>query len=90
MSHKPQKITAMEMRDIGMTYKEIAERFVVPLTEARKLVAAGKRIREWRLQAEARLYEEECNNRHFKAYELQILLPLLGFLKEIADGPTTD
>ena len=90
MSHQPRKMTALTMRDIGMTYREIGERFGVSRSRAQQLVEAGKRIREWRLQSDAKLFAEECRNRDFKAYELQMLLPLLGFLKELADGPTTD
>lgn len=90
MSHKPRKIMAVEMRNLGMTYRKIGEYLDVSPTRAQLLVIAGKRVFARRLQAEARVYEEECNEGHFKAYELQMLLPLLGFLKEIADGPTTD
>jgi hypothetical protein len=90
MSHKPRKIMAVEMRALGMTYRKIGENLDVSPTRAQQLVIAGKRVFARRLQAEARAYEERCNDGHFKTYELQMLLPLLGFLKEIADGPTTD
>jgi hypothetical protein len=90
MSHKPRKIMAVEMRNLGMTYRKIGESLDVSPSRAQQLVIAGKRVFARRLRAEARVYEEECNDGGFKAYELQLLLPLLGFLREIADGPTTD
>lgn len=81
---KPRKIMAAEMRNLGMTYKKIGESLGVSPSRATQLVVAGKRAFAQRLRTEARVYEEECNDGRFKAYELQLLLPLLGFLKEIA------
>lgn len=84
MSHKPRKIMAVEMRNLGMTYKKIGESLDVSPSRAQQLVISGKRAFARRLRAEAQGFEKERNDGCFKAYELQILLPLLGFLKEIA------
>jgi hypothetical protein len=82
--YKPRKIMALEMRNLGMTYKKIGESLGVSPSRAQQLVIAGKRVFARRLRTEAHLFEKECNDGHFKAYELQLLLPLLGFLKEVA------
>ena len=84
MSHKPRKIMAVEMRALGMTYRKIGESLDVSPSRAQQLVIAGKRVFARRLRAEAQRFEKDCDDGGFKAYELQLLLPLLGFLKEIA------